>query len=192
MFEFIVIGAGVIGGMVASIDLSAVNNLGHWNNTVALDYYADNDTLHPNLKAHKEFYLPYIEKALLYGGYINGQSGATASSGNGTGGGQGEPGVGISSVIQTTTSTDDGGSNVITVTKTDGTTHTFEVKNGSKGPQGDKGEKGDRFTYTDFTEEQLAELKGEKGDPYTLTDGDLQMITNKVLEQFTDVSEVGL
>lgn len=58
-------------------------------------------------------------------------------------------GVGIASVVQTTTSTEDGGTNVITVTKTDNTTSTFSVKNGSKGstgatgPQGERGPQGD-------------------------------------------------
>ena len=55
----------------------------------------------------------------------------------GGGGGQaGQDGVGIQSVEQTTTSTEDGGTNIVTVTKTDGTTSTFEVRNGSKGPTG--------------------------------------------------------
>lgn len=35
---------------------------------------------------------------------------------------------------------------------------------GPKGDPGQRGEKGDAFTYTDFTEEQLAALKGPKGD----------------------------
>lgn len=38
---------------------------------------------------------------------------------------------------------------------------------GSQGPKGDtgpKGDKGDPFTYSDFTEAQLAALKGPKGD----------------------------
>ena len=68
----------------------------------------------------------------------------------GTGGGtqgpqgpQGEDGVSITSVEQTTTSSADGGSNVVTVTLSDGTKSTFTVKNGSKGSQGDKGDKGD-------------------------------------------------
>ncbi len=38
---------------------------------------------------------------------------------------------------------------------------------GVRGYRGEKGDKGDAFTYADFTEEQLADLKGEKGDvPY--------------------------
>lgn len=48
----------------------------------------------------------------------------------------GKDGVGIHSVEQSTTSTEDGGTNVVTVTKTDGTSSTFQVKNGSKGSQG--------------------------------------------------------
>lgn len=62
---------------------------------------------------------------------------------NGDPGKDGSDGVGIKSVVQTTTSSADGGSNVITVTKTDGTTSTFTVKNGSKGSTGGKGDRGD-------------------------------------------------
>lgn len=43
---------------------------------------------------------------------------------------------------QTTTSSADGGSNVYTFTKSDGTTSTLTVKNGSKGDKGDKGDTG--------------------------------------------------
>ena len=35
---------------------------------------------------------------------------------------------------------------------------------GIQGPAGPKGDKGDAFTYSDFTEDQLAALKGPKGD----------------------------
>lgn len=45
---------------------------------------------------------------------------------------------------QTTTSSEDGGTNVYTFTKSDGTTSTLSVKNGSKGSTGEKGEKGDK------------------------------------------------
>lgn len=67
---------------------------------------------------------------------------------DGVDGADGADGVGIESVVQTTTSTEDGGTNIVTVTKTDGTTSTFQVKNGSKGstgpagPQGPQGETG--------------------------------------------------
>ena len=44
--------------------------------------------------------------------------------------------------MQTTTSTEDGGTNIITVTKTDGISYTFSVKNGSKGNTGDPGPAG--------------------------------------------------
>ena len=55
---------------------------------------------------------------------------------------QGKTGVGIQSVEQTTTSTEDGGTNIVTVTKTDGTSSTFQVKNGSKGSTGPTGADG--------------------------------------------------
>ena len=64
----------------------------------------------------------------------------------GPAGADGQPGadgVGIQSVEQTTTSSEAGGTNVVTVTKTDGTTSTFEVRNGGKGSIGPKGPKGD-------------------------------------------------
>ena len=51
--------------------------------------------------------------------------------------------VGIQSVVQTVISNSDGGTNVITVTKTDGTTSTFTVKNGSKGSTGAPGAAGE-------------------------------------------------
>ena len=54
-------------------------------------------------------------------------------------GAKGDAGVGIQSVVQTTTSTVDGGTNVVTVTKTDGTFSTFQVRNGGKGNPGDNG-----------------------------------------------------
>lgn len=49
---------------------------------------------------------------------------------------KGANGVGIQSVTQTTTSTADGGANVVTVTKTNGETSTFTVKNGNRGSNG--------------------------------------------------------
>lgn len=61
---------------------------------------------------------------------------------DGAPGADGADGVGIQSVVQTTTSAEDGGTNVITVTKTDGTTSTFRVKNGSKGSDGVPGKDG--------------------------------------------------
>lgn len=60
----------------------------------------------------------------------------------GSDGEAGSDGVGIQSVVQTTTSAADGGTNVITVTKTDGSTSTFSVKNGSKGSTGETGPAG--------------------------------------------------
>ena len=62
---------------------------------------------------------------------------ATAGSGS-----QGKDGVGIASVEQTTTSTQDGGYNVVTITLTDGTASSFRVRNGTKGPKGDTGPQG--------------------------------------------------
>lgn len=65
---------------------------------------------------------------------VDGKDGQPGADGrDGLPGVDGADGVGIQSVEQTTTSTEDGGTNVITVTKTDGTSSTFSVKNGSRG-----------------------------------------------------------
>ena len=83
-----------------------------------------------------------------------GEKGATGPEG--PAGSDGDDGAGIQSVEQTTTSTEDGGTNVVTVTKTDGTTSTFYVRNGSQGstgpagPQGPKGETGSGFKVIDY------------------------------------------
>lgn len=64
-------------------------------------------------------------------GEFKGEKGDTGATGA-----TGATGTSVSSVVQTTTSTADGGTNVITVTLSNGTTSTFSVKNGSKGSTG--------------------------------------------------------
>ena len=79
----------------------------------------------------------------------------------------GKDGVGIQSVEQTTTSTEDGGANIVTVTKTDGTTSTFEVRNGSKGSTPQKGT--DYWTQDDqqsIVADVLADLPTWGGGSY--------------------------
>lgn len=96
--------------------------------------------------------------ALTKRNYINNQTVITAENlnaiqdelirvGNGLDNGSfkgepGEDGVGIATIQQTTTSTADGGSNIITVTTTDGATYRFTVRNGSKGSTGATGSPG--------------------------------------------------
>ena len=88
----------------------------------------------------------------------------------------GKDGVGIQSVEQTTTSAEDGGTNVVTVTKTDGTTSTFSIKNGSKGSTGQAGADGhtpikgtDYWTEADqqaIVDDVLAALPTWEGGSY--------------------------
>lgn len=84
----------------------------------------------------------------------NGSQGSAGSGGTGGTGADGEDGVGIVSIEQTTTSTADGGVNVITITLSDGSSSSFEVRNGSKGstgatgPAGADGEDGSDATVT--------------------------------------------
>lgn len=54
-------------------------------------------------------------------------------------GDQGERGYDISNIEQIVKSTEDGGKNVIRVTRSDGWSKVFEILNGSKGSKGDKG-----------------------------------------------------
>lgn len=73
---------------------------------------------------------------------LKGEKGDKGDSIKGDKGDTGADGVSVSSVKQTTTSSADGGSNVVTVTLSNGTTSTFTVKNGSKGSTGATGATG--------------------------------------------------
>lgn len=83
---------------------------------------------------------------------ISGGGGSTSGGGSSSesGGTPGKDGVGIVSVVQTTTSTADNGENIITVTLTDGSANQFSVRNGSKGSTPVKGT--DYWTETDKAE----------------------------------------
>ena len=82
----------------------------------------------------------------------------------GPAGSDGVDGVGIQSVEQTTTSTEDGGTNVVTVTKTDGTTSTFYVRNGSQGSTGPAGPQGETGPQGPQGETGPQGPKGDTGD----------------------------
>lgn len=74
----------------------------------------------------------------------NGHTGSKGDTGaTGPQGQTGATGVGIESVTQTTTSSASGGTNIITVAMTDGSTYTFRVRNGAKGDTGSQGPQGD-------------------------------------------------
>ena len=82
-------------------------------------------------------------------------------------------GAGIKSIEQTSTSSEDGGVNTITVTLTDGGTSTFEVRNGSKGSQGnpgEKGEKGESAAQSDWDQNDSTALDYVKNRPFFKTD----------------------
>ena len=76
-------------------------------------------------------------------------------------GGGGADGVGVASIEQTVTSTEDGGINEVTQTLTDGTTAVFQIRNGSRGSQGvqgERGEKGDAGEDWIPTQQELASI----------------------------------
>lgn len=79
--------------------------------------------------------------------------------------------VGIDSVEQTTISTEDGGTNVLTVTLTDGSKQTVSLRNGSKGNPGKDGISvehkwnGTVLEVTSASGTTSADLKGDPGTP---------------------------
>ena len=102
----------------------------------------------------------------------------------GSGGtGSGNDGVGVEKVEQTTTSTEDSGENIITITLTNGERYSFSVFNGSKGKQGKDGTSVTVQSVTESTEDGGENVvafsdgktlkvkngskgsKGDKGDP---------------------------
>lgn len=89
-------------------------------------------------------------------------------------------GVSIQKVEQTTTSTEDNGINIITVTLSNGTKTTFEVRNGSKGSKGDKGEQGVQGA------DGYTPVKGK--DYFTIED--VQNIVNQVIATLPIEQEV--
>lgn len=94
----------------------------------------------------------------------------------GNAGADGSDGVGIKSVEQTTTSVEDGGTNVLTVTMSDNSTATFSVRNGSKGSTGGTGPagvdgvsathswSGTTLTITSASGTSSADLQGPQGE----------------------------
>ena len=104
-----------------------------------------------------------IEDVILEGGNIETTAEVNLEGGDievGIGGG-GADGVGIQSIEQTVTSTEDGGINEVTQTLTDGTTAVFQIRNGSRGSQGlqgERGEKGDAGEDWIPTQQELASI----------------------------------
>ena len=113
--------------------------------------------------------------------FLQGERGEKGDKGDtGATGPQGPQGIGVTSVVQTTTSSADSGSNVVTVTLSDGKTSTFTVKNGSKGSNGTNGTNGTNgATFTPsvdsagnlswtnnggLTNPPTVNIKGPKGD----------------------------
>ena len=95
---------------------------------------------------------------------------------NGIDGIDGEDGVGVESIIQTSTSHESGGTNIITATLTDGTETTFEIMNGEAGSaaQIKKFEFDDILDITSTSDELYQELDEciSNKEPFFITDGD--------------------
>lgn len=107
--------------------------------------------------------------------YTSGNPETTAKRIIGTYGDKGEQGVSVTNVTSTN-STADGGTSVVTVTLSDGTTKTFNVKNGNKGNPGANGASsqwyyGNKCTHTSGTAKPATGISSAiVGDMYLNTD----------------------
>lgn len=95
--------------------------------------------------------------------------GSGSGSGSGTPGTPGKDGVGIAKIEQTQTSTVSSGVNIVTVTLTDASTSTFQVRNGSVGSPGSPGKSAYQSAldtgYVGSESEWVESLQGEPGRP---------------------------
>lgn len=107
--------------------------------------------------------------------YTSGNPETTAKRIIGTYGDKGDKGVSVTNVTSTN-NTADGGTSVVTVTLSDGTTKTFNVKNGNKGNPGTNGASsqwyyGNKCTHTSGTAKPATGIAGAiVGDMYLNTD----------------------
>ena len=90
-------------------------------------------------------------------------------------------GTSVSKIEQTTTGTNDGEMNIITVTLSNGQTTTFSVKNGEQGIQGPQGEKGDPFKIVK-TYPTIADMDADF-DSDAVKEGQFVMISSTIEEE---------
>ena len=96
------------------------------------------------------------------------KNGSKGSKGEqGVQGVKGDTGISITNIQQTTTSEEDEGENIITISLDDGTQSTFKVKNGSRGSKGETGTGISSVEQTTTSNED----EGENITTITLTDG---------------------
>ena len=134
------------------------------------------DGITPTIGANGNWYLGDTDTGKPSRGEAGPQGPAGGDGQPGPAGADGKDGIGIQSVVQTTTSAEDDGTNIVTVTKTDGTTSTFSIKNGSKGSTGPAGADGhtpvkgaDYWTTADqqsIVDDVLAALPAWEGGSY--------------------------
>lgn len=186
------------------IDLSVANSLGHWDSNVAKDYYATikdadgneiPDPLHPNLEGHRKFYLPYIEKALLYGSY--GGSGGSTTSVSLTDGDKDEIVAQVIEALPDDTvgisDTNINSNGELVITYTDNSSKNLGTVVGEDGKDGINGQDGISCTHswsgttleiTSASGTSSVDLKGEKGDSYILTDTDKTEIADIIKNEY--------
>lgn len=114
----------------------------------------------------------------------DGQPGAPGAPGS-----DGADGVSVTKVEQITTSTADGGTNVIRVTLSNGQTFDFNVRNGSKGDKGDPGQDGGGAPY--YAEDVIFDDEDTLQDKYDAGGfgGELPFLLRFELEEETEYIE---
>ena len=119
----------------------------------------------------------------LNNGEFKGDKGDQGDKGDkgeqGNKGDKGDKGTDIASVVQTTVSAADNGTNIITVTLSDGTQSTINIKNGSKGSTGATGTRGSQiFWGTLITGTSTSEISFSESGITSALINDLYLNTN--------------
>ena len=105
----------------------------------------------------------YVEERLRSSVTMGPQGPKGDKGDTGATGPQGESGVGVESIVQTYETNEDGATNIITATLTDGKTSTFRIKNGRKGEQGPQGPQGPQGTKGENGANGAPGSKGDTG-----------------------------
>ena len=169
------------------VDLSEINSLATWNEDILKEYYVDE--IHPSFESHKEFYFPYIEKALLYGSY--GGSGGSTTSVSLTDGDKDEIVAQVIEALPDDTvgisDTNINSNGELVITYTDNSSKNLGTVVGEDGKDGiscTHSWNGTTLEIASASGTSSVDLKGEKGDSYILTDTDKTEIADIIKNEY--------
>lgn len=131
----------------------------------------------PNGKFSSSFIIPHIAPT----GTLESEESYLYASATGNFSEEAPDAVGIASVIQTSSSSESGGTNIVTVTLTDGSKSTFGVRNGQQGNSGYSGAAGELEVVNNLTDGgATAALSAEMGK---ILDGKIGALKDKNLNK---------